>query len=72
MMIFNVFGKYIGVQRKHHRWLTFRVDITERKYSRTYNIVIPDDMTETEIPAWLGDIFHEAASDRHPDVKRVE
>ncbi|EPI8951609.1 DUF7661 family protein, partial [Escherichia coli] len=32
---------------------------------------IPDDMTEDEIPGWLSDIFHEAATERHPDVKRI-
>jgi hypothetical protein len=29
-------------------------------------------MTEDEIMGWLGDIFHEAATERHPDVKRIE
>lgn len=39
-------------------------------FSWLYEIAIPYDMTETEIPAWLCDIFHEAATDPHPDVKR--
>ncbi|MGR7212795.1 DUF7661 family protein [Klebsiella aerogenes] len=25
-----------------------------------------------EIAGWLDDIFHEAATERHPDVKRIE
>jgi len=29
-------------------------------------------MAEDEIIGWLGDIFHEAATERHPDVIRVE
>jgi hypothetical protein len=29
-------------------------------------------MTEGEIAGWLGDIFHEAATDRHPNVERIE
>lgn len=72
MLIFDVFGRYIGVKRENNRWLTFRVDMTERKFSRIYEIAIPDEMTEAELSGWLGDIFHEAASDRHPDVIRVE
>lgn len=35
-------------------------------------IIIPDDLPEAEIPGWLGDIFHEAASPRHPDVRLME
>ncbi|EUL61282.1 hypothetical protein P842_02472 [Enterobacter roggenkampii UCI 39] len=45
MLIYNVFGRHIGVQRKHDRWLVFRADLTERKFSRLYDIAIPDDMT---------------------------
>ncbi len=41
------------------------------KFSRFYDISIPDDMTDVEIPGWLADIFHEAATEQHPDVKRV-
>ncbi|GAB7261348.1 hypothetical protein DZS_26630 [Dickeya ananatis] len=52
--------------------MVFRVDLTERKFSRVYEIAIPDDMAEDEIPGWLGDIFHESATERHPDVKRIE
>jgi hypothetical protein len=29
-------------------------------------------MTEGEIAGWLGDIFHEAATDRYPNVERIE
>jgi hypothetical protein len=29
-------------------------------------------MAENEIIGWLGDIFHEATTERHPDVIRVE
>ncbi|EEC8120395.1 hypothetical protein ACI28F_004908 [Escherichia coli] len=71
MLIYNVFGRHIGVKREGDHWLVFRADLTERKFSRLYDIVIPDDMTEDEIPGWLSDIFHEAATERHPDVKRI-
>ncbi len=72
MLIYNVFGRHIGVQRKNERWLVFRADLTERKFSRLYDIAVPDDMTEGEIAGWLGDIFHEAATERHPNVERIE
>lgn len=72
MIIYNVFGRYIGIKREGGRWLVFRANLTEHKYSRTYEIVIPDEMTEEELPVWLGDIFHEAATERYPDVKRIK
>ncbi len=53
MLIDNVFGRYIGVQRKNDRWLIFRADLTERTFSRLYDITIPDDMTEGEIAGWM-------------------
>ncbi|HBZ4241781.1 DUF7661 family protein [Klebsiella aerogenes] len=72
MLVYNVFGRYLGILRKNECWLVFRVDLTERKYSRIYDVVIPDDLAEDEIASWLDDIFHEAATERHPDVKRIE
>ncbi|MDU1516802.1 MAG: hypothetical protein E6856_07500 [Klebsiella michiganensis] len=71
MLIYNVFGRHIGVQRQGERWQLFRVDLNEGKFSPLAGFIIPDDLTEAEIPGWLGDIFHEAASPRHPDVRLV-
>ncbi|HGH3373627.1 TPA: hypothetical protein ACJIK4_003144 [Kluyvera cryocrescens] len=71
MMIYDVFGRHIGVQRDNERWLVFRVDLTEGKHSRLDGVVIPDFLTESEIPGWLDDIYHEAATANHPEVKRV-
>ncbi|MGL4427641.1 MAG: DUF7661 family protein [Silvania sp.] len=72
MMIYDVFGRYIGVKRDDERWLVFRVDLTERKFSRFFDVIIPDDLSESETPGWLDDIFREAATGKHPDVKRIE
>ncbi|MBS0896212.1 hypothetical protein PANTOEA_12735 (plasmid) [Pantoea dispersa] len=72
MLIYDVFGRHIGVLRKEDGWQVFRADVTERKFSRMFDIAIPDDMPEDEIAGWLGDIFHEAATEHHPGVKRIE
>ncbi|QTF08384.1 hypothetical protein HC231_11040 [Brenneria izadpanahii] len=72
MMIYDVFGRHIGVERKDERWLVYRVDLTERKSSRLYDVIIPDDLSEAEILGWLDDIFHEAANARHPEVRRIQ
>lgn len=72
MMIYNVFGRLIGVKPAPQGWQLFRVDPAEGKHSRIYDVIIPEFITEQEIPGWLGDIYHEAASERHPDVFRIE
>jgi hypothetical protein len=51
MLIYDVFGRHIGVQRQGERWLLFRVDLNERKCSPLRGIIIPDDLPEAEIPA---------------------
>lgn len=55
MLVYNVFGRHLGVQRENDRWLVFRADLTERKFSRLYDVAIPDDMTEGEIAGWLAE-----------------
>jgi len=72
MLIFNVYGRFIGVKRDSGRWLLFRVEINERKFSRNYDLAIPDELTENELIGWLGDMYHEAATERNPKVTRVE
>ncbi|EGQ6018554.1 hypothetical protein IU970_004216 [Salmonella enterica subsp. enterica serovar Sandiego] len=72
MIIYNVFGRRVGVKRDGDRWLLFNVNLNERKYSRIYDVIIPDFLSEDEIPRWLDDIYHEAASAEYPDVVRVE
>ncbi len=71
MLIYNVFGRTLAVKREGEHWLLFRADLTEGKFSRIYDIIIPDDMAEHEIAGWLNDIFHEAATMRNPQVIRI-
>ncbi len=72
MMIFNVFGRLIGVKRSEAGYLLFNVSGAEYKCSRIYDVIIPDFIAEDEISQWLDDIYHEAATMEHPDVYRVE
>ena len=72
MMIYNVFGRLVGVKRDGDRWLLFNVNRNESKYSRIYDVIIPDSLSEDEIPRWLDDIYHETASAEYPEVVRVE
>ena len=71
MLIFDVFGRHIGIRREGGRWLAYRVDLNENKFSRLRDVVIPDGTVEEDIPGWLDDIFHEMATARHPEVRRI-
>jgi len=35
-------------------------------------MIIPDFVNEEEILGWFDDIYHEASSNKHPQVFRVE
>ncbi|MCZ0753872.1 DUF7661 family protein [Aeromonas enteropelogenes] len=72
MFIYNVFGRFIGVKRVGGKWLLFNVDLSEQKHSRIYDVIIPDFLTEDEIPQWLSDIYHETACEEYPDVIRIK
>lgn len=54
MMIFNVFGRLMGVKRGGEEWLLFRVTLPERKYVRSYDIVLPEALAEADIAGYLG------------------
>lgn len=54
MLIYNVFGRHIGVQRQGERWRIFRVDLNERKFSPLAGIIIPDDLAEYGLNALTG------------------
>lgn len=72
MMIYNVFGRLLGVKKVDGQWQVLNVTLPERKFSLNHQVVIPDFIEEHEIATYLGDIFHEAATEKHPDVLKVE
>jgi hypothetical protein len=42
MLIYDVFGRHIGVKREGKRWLVFRINLSERNFSQLYDIIVPD------------------------------
>ncbi|WP_040440342.1 DUF7661 family protein [Algicola sagamiensis] len=64
---FNVFGQRMSVQRHDHEWLLFHNSDKGLK-SREYSVIIPSELSESEIALFLADIYHEHASEQHPDV----
>jgi hypothetical protein len=68
---FNVFGKRMSVQRKGGEWLLFRESNTGVK-ARVHEVVIPDELEESELATYLADIYHEGATEKHPSVVRLD
>ncbi|WP_414148486.1 hypothetical protein ACMGGR_06980 [Erwinia sp. BNK-24-b] len=71
MMIFNVFGRTMGIKAINSGWALYRVDLNENKFSRLYDYSVPADLSSDELVQWLDDIFHEAATAKNPVVKRL-
>jgi len=64
---FNVFGKNMSVLNVDQQWQLFNESDNGIR-SRVYDIVIPSDLTSTELITYLDDMYHEYATDKHPSV----
>lgn len=69
MLRFDVFGLRVGLERRGATWLAFWLG--EEGKRRPADFVVPDFIAEDELAQYLRDLFHESASDRHPDVVRL-
>ncbi|CAM4295465.1 DUF7661 family protein [Pseudoalteromonas byunsanensis] len=67
---FNVFGKKVSVMRQEQQWLLFNESDSGIR-SRVYDVVIPADLDESELVLYLDDIYHELASEKHPNVIKI-
>ena len=67
---FNVFGKAMSVVRRQDEWQLF-TDSGSGVRARVYDVVIPSELSEAELGKYLGDIYHEDATDNNADVERL-
>ncbi|MCG9754608.1 hypothetical protein L1D40_05095 [Shewanella insulae] len=67
MIRVNVFGRSMSVRRVGGEWQLFNESQTGMR-ARVYDVVIPPELTEDELPGFLDDIYHEHASEQHPSV----
>lgn len=69
---FEVFGRPMSVMRTNDEWLLFNEPAMPMRATgmrtRVYDVVIPSDLTSTQLASYLADIYHEYASDKHPKV----
>jgi hypothetical protein len=66
----NVFGKHMLVERTGDEWRTYLLGADGKRSPA--DVAIPATVAESELAQYFDDLFHEAASPRHPVVVRVE
>ncbi len=64
----NVFGKLVEVQFREGQWIVFYIG-EEGKKRPAHDLVIPADISESELPKYLADLCHEWA---RPGYMQVE
>ena len=69
-MEFDVFGRRIIIERQGAAWAAFEPG-DDGKRREALDIVIPPDVTESELLRYLADLCHEGASPSRPDVRRL-
>ena len=67
---FDVFGREVLVLREQGRWSAYYTG-TDGKRRTATDIVIPTAVKEADLEQYLADLFHECASEKHPDVQRL-
>ena len=70
-MRFEVFGRHVLVLKTESGWAAYYQG-TEGKRRLATDIVVPADICESEVKQHLADLCHEWASDRYPDVRRLD
>ncbi len=68
---FDVFGHQVLVAQTENGWKAYYVG-EEGKRRPATDVVIPGDISETALEQYLADLCHEWATERNPDVKRLE
>ncbi len=68
---FDVFGRQVLVVASENGWTAFYLG-AEGKRRPASDIVVPSDISESDIAQYLGDLCHEWATEQHPNVKRLD
>ena len=67
---FDVFGRRVLVEESEAGWSVSYLG-PEGKRRPAHNILVPPSVSESEIERYLADLCHEWATERHPDVRRL-
>lgn len=69
MIRLDVYGKPMLAERTTAGWQLYEPGADGKR--RALNVVVPDFVTDDELVQYLDDLFHEAATPRHPSVRRI-
>ncbi|QYJ86013.1 hypothetical protein K0I73_17945 [Shewanella mesophila] len=67
MIRVNVFGRSMSVRRVGSEWQLFNESQAGMR-ARIYDVAIPPELAEDDLPGFLDDIYHEYASEQYPSV----
>lgn len=65
---FKVFGRIVLVEKGAYGWRAYYPGTDEKK--RPADFVIPNDVDDSELAQYLGDLFHENARPSNTEVVR--
>ena len=70
-MKLDLFGTPIEVIRARDRWQVFYLG-NEGKRRPARDIVVPGTLSEADLLVYLDDLYDEWASDKHPEIRRLD
>ena len=68
---FDVFGRDVVIVKTEDGWQAFYLG-NEGKRRPARDIIVPSNITESDMTRYLDDLCHEWATDRTRQVKRVD
>lgn len=68
---FDVFGRQVPVTKSGKEWAAYYLGAEGKRRPAT-DILVPSDVSESEMRQYLGDLCHEWAAERHPSVIRLD
>ena len=68
---FEVFGRQVLVTKAGGRWSVDYLGAEGKRRPAT-DIVVPADITPSELQQYLADLCHEWSSERYPNVRRLD
>lgn len=66
----DVYGRQILNEREQGHWLAYYIGAEGKRRSAT-DIIIPASVAEAELERYLADLYHEWATEKHPDVRQL-
>ncbi len=68
---FDVFGRHVAVEASDSGWVVYYPG-DDGKRRRATDIVVPSNVSDSELPIYLADLCHEWATERHPVVSKLD